>query len=96
MDIFLTLAHSSVDQHILPFIMARNLRIDPTPPPENLKHWHPRDKAAVVLAIRQGVIRRSEARARYMLSDEELSGWEDAFDCDGLAGLQVKRPLWLG
>jgi hypothetical protein len=57
----------------------------------SLKHRHSRDKAAIVLAIRQGVIIRNEAKARYMLSEEELSGWEEAFDRDGLAGLQAKR-----
>jgi transposase len=71
--------------------MVRNLRIDSIPPPENIKHWWPRHKAAVVLAVRQGVISRSEAQARYRLSEEELSGWEEAFDRDGLAGLQAKR-----
>jgi hypothetical protein len=72
--------------------MVRGLRIDPIPPPENLKHWRPRDKAAVVLSIRHGVISRGEAQARYRLSEDELFGWEQAFDRDGLAGLLVKRP----
>lgn len=61
------------------------------PPPADLKRWQPRDKAAVVLAVRAGVISRSEAYARYMLSEEELSSWEEAFDRDGIAGLQAKR-----
>jgi hypothetical protein len=27
-----------------------------------------------------------------MLSEEELSSWEAAFEEDGIAGLQAKRP----
>jgi hypothetical protein len=45
----------------------------------------------VVIAIRSGTLSRVEAYERYMLSEEELSGWEEAFDRDGLAGLQAKR-----
>ena len=33
----------------------------------------------------------SEAFDRYMLSEEELSQWEEAFDRDGIAGLQAKK-----
>ena len=44
-----------------------------------------------MLAIRNGTLRLGEAYDHYMLSEEELSRWEAAFDQDGLAGLQVKR-----
>jgi len=45
-----------------------------------------------VLAVRSGVLGRGEAYDRYMLSEEELSQWEEAFNRDGIAGLQAK-PL---
>jgi len=60
-------------------------------PPPGPKRWTARNKAAVVLAIRNGTLRLGEAYDQYMLSEEELSGWEAAFDQDGLAGPQVKR-----
>ena len=60
-------------------------------PPPGGRLWTARRKAAVVLAIRNGTLRLGEAYDRYMLSEEELSGWEAAFDQDGVAGLQVKR-----
>jgi hypothetical protein len=42
----------------------------------------------VVVATRMGVITRAEACRRYMLSDEELAGWEVAFDRRGIPGLR--------
>jgi len=60
-------------------------------PPPGWKLWTARRKAALVLAIRNGTLSLSEAYDRYMLSEEELSRWEAAFDQDGVAGLQVKR-----
>jgi hypothetical protein len=48
-------------------------------------------KALVVLAIRGGTLSRAQARKYYLLSEEELSVWEDRFEIDGLGGLQVKR-----
>jgi hypothetical protein len=60
-------------------------------PPSGRGKWAARNKAAVVIAIRGGALGRYEAYERYMLSEEELSRWENAFDCDGIAGLQVKR-----
>ena len=61
-----------------------------TPPP-GWGRWSARNKAAVVIAVRSGTLGRDEAQERYMLSEEELSEWEEAFDHDGIAGLQVKR-----
>jgi hypothetical protein len=60
-------------------------------PPTGWGKWVARNKAAVVIAIRSGTLGLYEAYERYMLSEEELSRWEDAFDCDGIAGLQVKH-----
>ena len=43
----------------------------------------------MVVATRTGVITREEACERYLLSDEELTGWEAAFDRSGIPGLRV-------
>ena len=58
-------------------------------PPADTKRWSSRRKAAVVVATRTGVITREEACERYLLSDEELAGWEVAFDRSGIPGLRV-------
>jgi hypothetical protein len=43
------------------------------------------------MAVRSGKLGRLEASERYLLSEEELSAWEEAFDLDGIAGLQATR-----
>ena len=58
-------------------------------PPADTIRWSSHRKAAVVLAARAGVITREEALERYLLSDEELAGWEAAFDRNGIHGLRV-------
>jgi hypothetical protein len=60
-------------------------------PPANTTRWVPSRKADVVRAIRDGVIDRAEACARYALSVEELRLWERAIDAAGIAGLRVTR-----
>ena len=60
-------------------------------PPANTSRWVPSRKADVVRAIRDGVIGRTEACARYALSGEELRLWERAIDAAGIAGLRVTR-----
>jgi hypothetical protein len=57
-------------------------------PPPDTKRWSSRRKAAVVIATRTGIISRTEACRRYMLSDEELANWEAAFDERGIPGLR--------
>jgi hypothetical protein len=59
-------------------------------PPAGCK-WSAQRKATVVIAIRSGMLSRVEAYERYMLSEEELSRWEEAFDRDGIGGLLAKR-----
>jgi hypothetical protein len=60
-------------------------------PPASLARWDARKKARVVIAVRSGTLSRGEAYDRYMLSEEELSQWEEAFDREGIAGLhQIK------
>ena len=60
-------------------------------PPANTTRWVPSRKADVVRAIRDGIIGRDEACARYALSIEELCLWERAIDAAGTAGLRVTR-----
>jgi two-component system, cell cycle response regulator DivK len=60
-------------------------------PPAGLANWSAAQKAAVVIAVRSGILGRSAACERYMLSEEELSQWEEAFNRDGLAGLLAKN-----
>ena len=45
-------------------------------PPANVRHWTPRLKAAVVLAIGRKAISVREACELYDLSIEELAEWE--------------------
>jgi hypothetical protein len=59
-------------------------------PPET-KRWSSRHKAAILVAVRTGVITREEACQRYLLSEEEFTGWEVAFDRAGIPGLRVTR-----
>jgi hypothetical protein len=61
-------------------------------PPAGFRRWTAHRKVAVVLAVRTNALSRGDAYDRYMLSEEELSSWESAFDEDGIAGLQAKRP----
>jgi hypothetical protein len=60
-------------------------------PKPGSRTWGAWSKAAVVLAVRSGKLGRIDAYDRYMLSEEELSQWEDAFERDGIAGLLTKR-----
>ena len=58
-------------------------------PPAGLARWDARKKARVVIAVRSGTLSRGEAYDRYLLSEEELSQWGEAFDREGIAGLQI-------
>jgi hypothetical protein len=66
-------------------------RADLVLPPPETKRWSSRRKAAILVAVRTGVITREEACQRYLLSEEELAGWEVAFDRAGIPGLLVTR-----
>jgi hypothetical protein len=57
-------------------------------PAAETKRWSARRKAAVVIAVRNGSIARADACERYALSEEELAGWEVAFDRRGIPGLR--------
>jgi transposase len=60
-------------------------------PQSNTKRWVVRRKAAVLAAVRTGAITIEEACRRYRLSEEELRGWQRAFEAQGLAGLRATR-----
>jgi hypothetical protein len=60
-------------------------------PAVDTKRWSSRRKAAVIVAMRTGALSREQACQRYLLSEEELAGWETAFDKRGIRGLLVTR-----
>ena len=66
-----------------------NLRLEL--PPLGWTKWGPRMKAAVVIAVQDGTLQRRDAFYLYMLSEEELSSWEEAFASGGIPGLYGKR-----
>jgi hypothetical protein len=60
-------------------------------PPPNTTRWVVRRKAAVVAAVRAGVITVEEACRRYQLSEEEFVSWQRAFEAFGVRGLRATR-----
>lgn len=61
------------------------------PPPET-RRWVASRKAAVVQAVKSGLISRRTAIETYRLSQEELAEWEQAVASHGEAAL---RTTWL-
>jgi hypothetical protein len=70
---------------------AKHLVTDPAALPPPGMRWTAQRKAAVVIAIRGGLLERNEACDRYMLSDRELREWEQIFNHEGTLGLLVKK-----
>jgi hypothetical protein len=60
----------------------------PLPPP-GATRWWPHRKAAVVAAVRGGLLSLNEAQERYALSIEEYLTWQHGIDLFGLAGLRM-------
>jgi hypothetical protein len=60
-------------------------------PPVTTTRWTARLKAAVVAAVREGVLTREEACGRYQLSAEEFTSWQRLVDRHGLRGLRATR-----
>ena len=60
-------------------------------PPPNTKRWVIRRKAAVVSAVRAGVLTLEEACQRYHLSMEEFLSWQRLIDRHGMRGLRATR-----
>ena len=58
-------------------------------PPVDTQRWVASRKATVVKAVASGLISRDEAKARYALSEEELSGWENAIRQHGKEALKA-------
>ncbi len=60
-------------------------------PPPDTKRWVVRRKAAVVAAVREGLISLDEACRRYNLSVEEFIAWQRTIERHGVRGLRVTR-----
>lgn len=60
-------------------------------PPPDTRRWVARRKAALVAAVRAGVITFEEACRRYRISPEEFASWERLVDRHGTSGLRVTR-----
>lgn len=60
-------------------------------PPPDTKRWVASRKAAVVAAVRQGLLTAEEACRRYELSLEEFESWRIALDEHGVGALRTTR-----
>jgi uncharacterized protein DUF1153 len=60
-------------------------------PPQNTRRWTFRRKAAVLQALRNGVLTLQQAVERYALTVEEIRAWERAFEREGVYGLRALR-----
>ena len=60
-------------------------------PPVDTKRWVSRRKAEVVTAVQAGLLSVEQACARYSLSAEELSSWQQLVSRHGPSGLRATR-----
>ncbi len=60
-------------------------------PPQDTRRWVASRKAAVVKAVRGGLISVEEARTWYALSEEEFESWMTAVSAYGEAALKTTR-----
>ena len=60
-------------------------------PPPNTKRWVIRRKAAVVNAVKGGILSLEQACERYKLSTEEFFTWQTLVEQHGVPGLRVTR-----
>jgi len=60
-------------------------------PPPGTKRWVIRRKAAVVGAVRNGLLTLEDACKRYNLSVEEFLSWQRLIERHGLPGLRATR-----
>ena len=60
-------------------------------PPNGIRRWTPMRKAELVACVRAGLITRTKACERYLLSEEELQSWDSYLDRHGVAGLRTTR-----
>ncbi len=63
---------------------------DDLPDPQT-RRWVASRKAVVAKAVIHGLIKRTDALARYSLSDEELGDWIRGVERHGLSGLKVTQ-----
>lgn len=70
--------------------LAEGPVLEELPPPET-KRWVIRRKAAVVAAVRRGVLTLEDACKRYRLSAEEFTSWQRLIERHGLPGLRTTR-----
>ncbi len=75
--------HGSDGQRVVPVVAGL--------PPPNTKRWVIRRKAAVVSAVRAGLLTLEEACQRYHLSVEEFLSWQRLIDRHGMRGLRATR-----
>ncbi len=69
---------------------APPMRLEDLPPPST-RRWVARRKAAVVAAVRGGLLSLEEACRRYNLTAEEYASWERLIDRFGVMGLRITR-----
>ena len=60
-------------------------------PPRDTKRWVASRKAAVVAAVREGLLSAEDACARYGLTSEEFDSWRIALDEHGVGALRATR-----
>ena len=60
-------------------------------PSPDIRFWVPRHKAAVVSAVRSGMLSIDDACKRYMLTEEEFHSWDEAFTQYGVVGLRTSQ-----
>ena len=60
-------------------------------PPRDTKRWVIRRKAALVAAVRGGLLSLEEACERYTLTVDEYLSWQRSIDRYGLPGLRATR-----
>jgi hypothetical protein len=58
-------------------------------PSRDTQRWVARRKAEVVLAVRGGLLRLTDACERYTISSEEFFNWDLAFEQQGVFGLRA-------
>ena len=80
-----------IDRHVIRNPQLHDYACDEHVPPSVALRWVIRRKAAIVRAVRNGELSVEEARCRYMLSAEELLGWQRSLERHGLAGLRTTR-----
>jgi hypothetical protein len=73
------------------FNRRRNLMKLKDLPSTDTKRWVVRHKAAVVAAVKSGVITLDEVYRRYDISDEEFVTWQELIERHGIRGLRVTR-----